>query len=74
MVKLMLHCVLVVYINPLAVELKDLWSDCRNTRMQMYIKKKKKKGKSKNAVCLLFSYNGKVIRTSIECMIKTSYS
>lgn len=43
MVKLMLHCVLVVYINPLAVELKDLWSDCRNTRMQMYIKKKKKK-------------------------------
>lgn len=31
MVKLMLHCALAAYINPLAVELKDLWSDRRNT-------------------------------------------
>lgn len=27
MVKLMLHCALEAYINPLAVALKDLWSD-----------------------------------------------
>lgn len=31
MVKLMLHCALAAYINPLAVALKDLWSDCKNT-------------------------------------------
>lgn len=51
MVKLMLHCALAAYINPLAVALKDLWSDCKNTWMQIG-KKKQKTEKSKNAGCL----------------------